>query len=81
MARRRPSDTSWPLDASDFWPAKGTEEAYRHLESLDDQGGDAVNEFLEDWLEESRVKGWGDFGQIERLDVETRCAQVVQEDL
>ena len=28
-------------------------------------GKDAVDEFLQDWLEESKVPGWGDFSQIE----------------
>lgn len=42
-------------------------EAYRHLQSVDPSGGkDAVDEFLQDWLEESKVPGWGDFSQIER---------------
>ncbi|CAK9116514.1 unnamed protein product [Durusdinium trenchii] len=42
-------------------------DAYRHLQSVDPgTGKDAVDEFLKDWLEESPVPGWGDFGQIER---------------
>jgi len=43
-----------------------SQEAYRHLQSVDPSGGkDAVDEFLQDWLEESKVPGWGDFSQIE----------------
>ena len=50
-----------------------SQEAYRHLQSVDPTGGkDAVDEFLQDWLEESKVPGWGDFSEIESPAIKLR---------